>query len=90
MRLQIVAAGSGWTIGRIGARICKPLQIGTAAVFFARAACQHLKAEDAAQQASESRSCARSTFRVLVDVGHTATSPGADSAREAKAGLREC
>ena len=64
------------------------IQIGTAAVFFARAACQHLKAE--VQQASESRSCARSTFRVLVDVGHTATSPGADSAREAKAGLREC
>jgi len=23
LRLQIVAAGSGWTIGRIGARICK-------------------------------------------------------------------
>jgi N-acetylmuramoyl-L-alanine amidase len=26
-------------------------------------------------------SCAPSTFRVLIDVGHTATSPGADSAR---------
>src|ERR1700735_4846442 len=30
---------------------------------------------------SESGNCARSAFRVLIDVGHTATSPGADSAR---------
>jgi N-acetylmuramoyl-L-alanine amidase len=29
----------------------------------------------------DSASCARSTFRVVIDVGHTATSPGADSAR---------
>ena len=29
----------------------------------------------------DSGSCARSQFRVLIDVGHTATSPGADSAR---------
>ena len=32
-------------------------------------------------EASDDASCARSTFRVVVDVGHTATSPGADSAR---------
>ena len=41
-----------------------------------------VRAEDAAtQHAGNSGSCARSTFRVLIDVGHTATSPGADSAR---------
>ena len=40
-----------------------------------------VRAEDAAtQHAGNSGSCARSTFRVLIDVGHTATSPGADSA----------
>ena len=33
------------------------------------------------QHGSDSGSCARSAFRVLIDVGHTATSPGADSAR---------
>jgi N-acetylmuramoyl-L-alanine amidase len=37
--------------------------------------------ETATQHSSDSASCARSTFRVLIDVGHTATSPGADSAR---------
>jgi len=57
------------------------IQIGTDVTFFAWAACQPLKAEDTAQHASESGSCARSTLRVLIDVGHTATSPGADSAR---------
>src|SRR6516225_10178377 len=57
------------------------IQIGTVVAFFAWAACQPLKAEDTAQHASESGSCARSAFRVLVDVGHTAASPGADSAR---------
>jgi N-acetylmuramoyl-L-alanine amidase len=57
------------------------IQIGAVVAFFAWAAYQPLKAEDTAQHANESRSCARSTFRVLVDVGHTATSPGADSAR---------
>src|SRR6476646_6743136 len=43
---------------------------------------QLVRAEDAVtQHGSESGNCARSTFRVLIDVGHTATSPGADSAR---------
>jgi N-acetylmuramoyl-L-alanine amidase len=43
---------------------------------------QPVRAEEAAtQHANNSASCARSTFRVLIDVGHTATSPGADSAR---------
>jgi N-acetylmuramoyl-L-alanine amidase len=37
--------------------------------------------ETATRHTSNSASCARSTFRVLIDVGHTATSPGADSAR---------
>jgi N-acetylmuramoyl-L-alanine amidase len=37
--------------------------------------------ETATQHASDSGSCVRSAFRVLIDVGHTATSPGADSAR---------
>jgi N-acetylmuramoyl-L-alanine amidase len=43
---------------------------------------QPVRAEDSAtQHGSDSGSCARSAFRVLIDVGHTATSPGADSAR---------
>src|SRR5215471_10449845 len=43
---------------------------------------QSPRAEEAAtRHTSDNASCARSTFRVLVDVGHTATSPGADSAR---------
>ena len=43
---------------------------------------QPVRAEDTAtQHAADSGSCARSAFRVLIDVGHTATSPGADSAR---------
>jgi N-acetylmuramoyl-L-alanine amidase len=37
--------------------------------------------EIATGHTNDSASCARSTFRVLIDVGHTATSPGADSAR---------
>src|SRR5215471_11515573 len=37
--------------------------------------------EIATRHTNDSASCARSTFRVLIDVGHTATSPGADSAR---------
>ena len=41
---------------------------------------QSPRAEEA-QHTSDSASCAHSTFRVLIDVGHTATSPGADSAR---------
>ena len=41
-----------------------------------------MRAEDSiAQHPSDSSTCARSAFRVLIDVGHTATSPGADSAR---------
>ena len=43
---------------------------------------QLARAEDpVTQHGSESGNCARSAFRVLIDVGHTATSPGADSAR---------
>jgi N-acetylmuramoyl-L-alanine amidase len=43
---------------------------------------QPVRAEDSVtQHASGSGSCARSAFRALIDVGHTATSPGADSAR---------
>jgi N-acetylmuramoyl-L-alanine amidase len=41
-----------------------------------------VRAEDfATQHSSDGGSCDRSVFRVLIDVGHTATSPGADSAR---------
>jgi N-acetylmuramoyl-L-alanine amidase len=43
---------------------------------------QPVRAGDTAtQHGADSGSCARTTFRVLIDVGHTATSPGADSAR---------
>ncbi len=43
---------------------------------------QPVRAEETAtQRTSDSASCPRSTFRVVIDVGHTATSPGADSAR---------
>jgi N-acetylmuramoyl-L-alanine amidase len=56
------------------------IQIVTVAAFLAWAACQPLRAEDT-QHDSGSGSCARSNYRVLIDVGHTATSPGADSAR---------
>jgi len=37
--------------------------------------------ENAPQHTSDGATCPRSTFRVVVDVGHTAPSPGADSAR---------
>jgi N-acetylmuramoyl-L-alanine amidase len=57
------------------------IQIVTVAAFLAWAACQPLSAEDTAQHDSGSGSCARANLRVLIDVGHTATSPGADSAR---------
>ena len=51
-------------------------------MMLAGTAWQPVRAEDSAtQHASDSGSCARSAFRVLIDVGHTATSPGADSAR---------
>jgi N-acetylmuramoyl-L-alanine amidase len=43
---------------------------------------QPVRAEDSAMQhGGDTGSCAPSAFRVLIDVGHTATSPGADSAR---------
>ena len=43
---------------------------------------QPARAEDSAtQHGGDGGSCARSEFRVLIDVGHTATSPGADSTR---------
>ena len=58
------------------------LRIVALAVMLAGTAWQPVRAEDSAtQQGSDSGSCARSAFRVLIDVGHTATSPGADSAR---------
>ncbi len=58
------------------------IQIVALTVILAGAAWQPVRAEDTAtQHASNGATCARSTFRVLIDVGHTATSPGADSAR---------
>jgi N-acetylmuramoyl-L-alanine amidase len=58
------------------------IRIVALAVILAGTAWQPLRAgETATQDTSDHASCARSTFRVLVDVGHTATSPGADSAR---------
>ena len=52
------------------------------AMMLAGTAWHPVRAEDfATQHAGDSGSCARSAFRVLIDVGHTATSPGADSAR---------
>src|SRR5262249_34635774 len=51
-------------------------------VMLAGTAWQPVRAEDSAtQHVADGGSCARSAFRVLIDVGHTATSPGADSAR---------
>jgi N-acetylmuramoyl-L-alanine amidase len=58
------------------------LQIVALAMMLAGTAWQPVRAEDTVtQRAIDSSSCARSAFRVLIDVGHTATSPGADSAR---------
>ena len=58
------------------------IRIVALAMMLAGTAWQPVRAEDSVtQQASDSGSCARSAFRVLIDVGHTATSPGADSAR---------
>ena len=58
------------------------LRIVGLATMLAGTAWQPVRAEDTAtQHAADSNSCARSAFRVLIDVGHTATSPGADSAR---------
>ena len=63
--------------------VCKALmQVVTLAAYFSSAACEPVGEEElATQHASDNGSCARSTFRVLIDVGHTATSPGANSAR---------
>src|SRR5277367_1845744 len=70
------------SVQKAGCRCSSSIGIVALAVIFAGAAWQAVRAEDAAtQHASNSASCARSTFRVLIDVGHTATSPGADSAR---------
>ena len=58
------------------------LRIVALATMLAGTAWQPVRAEDAAMQhMADSRSCVRSAFGVLIDVGHTATSPGADSAR---------
>ena len=58
------------------------LRIVALAMILAGTFWQPVRAEDSAtHHASDSGSCARSAFRVLIDVGHTATSPGADSAR---------
>jgi len=51
-------------------------------MMLAGTAWQPVRAEDSAtQHAGDGGSCTRSAFGVLIDVGHTATSPGADSAR---------
>jgi N-acetylmuramoyl-L-alanine amidase len=58
------------------------LRLVALAVMLVGAGWQPVRAEDSvAQHGNDSGSCARSAFRVLIDVGHTATSPGADSAR---------
>src|ERR1700720_750057 len=56
------------------------LRVIALAVILVGAAWQAVHAQDSATQHA-SGTCARSAFRVLIDVGHTATSPGADSAR---------
>ena len=56
------------------------LRVIALAVILVGAAWQAVHAQDFATQHA-SGTCARSAFRVLIDVGHTATSPGADSAR---------
>src|ERR1700719_1023390 len=55
------------------------LRVLALAVILVGAAWQAVHAQDSATQ--HASGCARSAFRVLIDVGHTATSPGADSAR---------
>jgi N-acetylmuramoyl-L-alanine amidase len=58
------------------------LRIVALGMMLAGTAWQPARAEDTAtRHADDTGSCARSAFRVLIDVGHTATSPGADSAR---------
>jgi N-acetylmuramoyl-L-alanine amidase len=56
------------------------LRIVALGMMLAGVAWQPVRAEDSVTQ-RDSGSCARSAFRVLIDVGHTATSPGADSSR---------
>jgi hypothetical protein len=57
------------------------LRIFALAMVLAGTAWQSVRAEGpATQHGGDGGSCARSEFRVLIDVGHTATSPGADSA----------
>src|ERR1700719_1787582 len=55
------------------------LRVLALAVILVGAAWQAVHAQDSATQ--HASGCARSDFRVLIDVGHTATSPGANSAR---------
>ena len=58
------------------------IQIVALAVILAGTVWQPLRAgQTATPDTSDRASRVRSTFRVLIDVGHTATSPGADSAR---------
>jgi N-acetylmuramoyl-L-alanine amidase len=57
------------------------LQISALAMMLAGTAWQPVRAEDSATEHSTGGSCGRSAFRVVIDVGHTATSPGADSSR---------
>ena len=58
------------------------LGIVALAAMLVGASWQPVRAEElATQHGTDSGSCARSAFQVLIDVGHTATSPGADSAR---------
>jgi hypothetical protein len=53
------------------------LRIVGLATMLAGTAWQSVRAEDTAtQRVADGNSCARSAFRVLIDVGHTATSPG--------------
>ncbi len=55
---------------------------GVAAIVFC-AACPAARSEEAATSARSADACVRSAFHVIVDVGHTAGVPGADSARGA-------
>ena len=57
------------------------LRIVALAMILAGTVWQPVRAEEPATQQASNGSCERSTFRVFIDVGHTATSPGADSAR---------
>jgi hypothetical protein len=68
---------------------CSVLRLFELAVMLTGTTGQLVRAEEP-QDGSESGNCARSAFRVLIDVGYTATSPGADSARGGwRAGWRQ-